>query len=549
MKKRNWLVFVASALCLTGCVEEEEGPTQDDFDIVKDEKEILSQKLEKAYLELDDYDLKFEEFQSLQEKAKAAESTEELLKQEQEAKEEAEEELRKVREEFDAYQKKYEAKVRRAGVGEEFASLEVTGRELKAVVIDSISETELKVRHADGFATLTSTTAPQDLKSRFFLRSEDEIAERAAALEELLNPVPEVPAETVLRGREPSEYQLRREERTRQFEAVQAMGPEIGAALVTIEAGGGSGTGFFAQDGITTFLYTAGSILRGSSQVRVVDAQGVEWTQFGGVQSAKGCDLVRIVVTEPVGSILTIRKPGQEELVPGATVAAFGKPTSSGELVKGVSNLRKVTPEAYECSPSALSNAAGGPLVDGNGEVIALVTVPPAEKEGVWGAEKSRSRSARYQVCRLDASVQWDAPAPLTSFLSAGQAIVDYDRVTRLLFAVAALELTDEGFSLDARVGGSQSIKDVLAENKQLNVVSQIFRTNEEMTSRKMKVSERDKNRKLRSLFQTVGNGAAKQALPLEALPTYYRPRAELSLAARKEASDALAQRIERLQH
>lgn len=549
MEKPRRIAVIVFALSLSGCLEEDKGPTQDEFDVIVDEKAVLSEDLEKAYRELDDYDLKFEEFQALEEKAAAAEAAKDLLEKEQEAKEALEEELRKVREEFDAYQKKYEAKVRRDGVGEEMARLEVAGRVLKEVVISSISETELKVRHADGFATLTSATAPEALKGRFFLRSEDEIVARADTLAALLTPAAEVSTEPVRPGREPSEYQLQREERTRQFEAVQALGVEIAAALLTIEAGEASGSGFFAQDGITTYVYTTADSLLASSPLRIIDAKGAAWTQFGDLQSAKGSDMVRIVVTEPVDDVLAIRKPSQEKLLAGVTVAAFGKPSRKQEFSKGVSTLRKVTPGFYECSITALKGAVGGPLVDGNSEVVGIVTLPPTETVGIWGAKSSRSRRARYQVCRLDTPIEWESPVPLTSFMAAMQGLQDFDRVTRLLVAVAALEATEEGFELEARVGNHQSIKEVLNENQQLNIVSQIFRMSEEMKKRKMKVSERDSNRKLRSLFQTVGNSAAKQLLPLESLPPYFRHRGEVSLKARKEASAALEQRVQSLQN
>lgn len=549
MEKGHLLAAIICVLSLTGCLEEDKGPTQMEFDVIKDEKAILTEDLEKAYRELDDYDLKFQEFQALQEKAAEAEDVKKLLEKEQESKEALEEELRKVREEFDGYQKKYEAKVRRAGVGEEFASLEVAGRVLKEVVISSISETELKVRHAEGFATLTSTTAPAALKGRFFLRGEDEIAARAATLAALLAPPAEASTEPALPVREPSDYQLQREERTRQFEAVQALGAEIASALLTIEAGDASGSGFFAQDGITTYLYCTANLLLASSPLRIVDAKGHQWTEFGEIQSAKGGNLVRIVVTEPVDDILAIRKSGQEDLLAGVTVAAFGKPSRKESFAKGVSTLRKVTPSAYECSLTALKDAVGGPLVDGKGEVIAIVTLPPTEVEGIWGPKTSAARTARYQVCRLDAPVDWEAPVPLASFMAAKDELQGYDRVTRLVVAVAALEATEGGFELETRVGNNQSIAEVLRENEQLNIVSQIFRMSEEMSGRKMKASERDSNRKLRSLFQTVGNSAAKQTLPLEALPPYFRPRGEVSLQARKEASAALAQRIESLKN
>lgn len=534
MKALFPLVMVA-ALGLTSCLEEEVGPSQEEYDYLQDEKDMLKEDLKKAYLELDEFDAKFEIFEELEEKAKSADEKVKELEELQESKKAVEEEMRKLREEYEAYQKKYEAKVRNEAEGEEFASIEAGGRTLKSVVISSVSESAVKVRHADGFATLDSGTAPQEWKERFFLRSEDEIAQRAAELALFLNPPAEV-EEDGAPEREISSYQQRRLDREKQEDALKTLGSEVEKAIVSVSGSTAQGSGFFAQDGITTYLYTAASLLDANPGLKIVDMDGREWKNFGELEVAEDGGLVRLAVTEPVEHHLELRPQGEE--VPSNTLAAaFSLAQGATSVTKADCKIRSPRGGRYDISTS-LQQLLGGPLVTSDVEVIGLISQDVPVRRDIWGTDSRQSRVIQF-ASRLDVALKWQKSS-LGGFLTARDTLAQFDRTTQLIAAMGALRPSVEGLNLDARVGGSATVRSVFQDNKDLNVVSQVMRIEKDFTGSKMKVSERDLNKKFRSIYETILRGAQDQTLTAGDFSPFHLAEVEVSLEARKDAVLAL---------
>ncbi|MBK1834909.1 S1 family peptidase [Roseibacillus ishigakijimensis] len=526
------LVGTIFSFSLSSCLEDSNAPSEEDLLFLEDENAQLQDKLKDAEQQMEEYDAKLQDFEALEKQAQEAEQKAKELEELQNKQEETEEQLRELRKEYEDYQKKYEVKVREAAEGEEIATLEVNGNTLNQVVIAKVTETEVQLKHADGFAVLDSETAPAEWKERFFLRSEEEVAQRAAELAAFLNPTEDAGEEES--GRELSAYQQRRLEREEQEKKLQSLSGRVEKALVSLSGDRVNATGFFAQDGIATYLYTAAHVFDNNPNLQVVDAEGNTLESFGDIQVVGARNLARVAITTPVSTFLEVAEG--VSLEPGSMLSVVSR--TGGTTKQEDGRLRRVSEETYDVSTNVLTEAIGAPLLTAEGEVLGVVTVEQPEKRDGW-EEEARPTRARPQVARVDIDQEWDG-TELGRFVASHQIISDYDAVSRFLFAVAELEAGEEGLNLDAQVGGGQSIKDVLAANRSLSVVSAIMDFHEKVKAAGGRMSETDVNRRLRSFFETVGRSAAKQSLPESAFTTFHRPAVEVSQSFRQEALDKL---------
>lgn len=546
LMKSIFSLALISTFCLSGCLEEEDdGLQQEEFEFLLEEKGILESELEEAYLELDEYDLKFETYDEVEAKARSADEKDVQLDELRKAKEATEEKMRELRKKFDAYQKKYEAKVRSKAFGEKYAVLEVAGRTLENVEINGITETGVKVRHASGFATLNSETAPAEWTKRFFLRSEEEVAERARELALFLNPPPvQVPSGEVGAAEPPlSAFKQGRIDKQKERDELDSLQSRIEGALVSISGSGGEGTGFFVQDGITTYLYTAAHVLDGNSQLKIVDATGRERKSFGDLEVAKGVNLVRLAVSEPVDHVLTVQPQGEVPVL-GIAVASLGFLSGVNSVSLELGKLRKVNADSYEGTSSLIRMSSGAPVVTSEGNVLAILTEPMAVRNDVWkGASSStRSHSKRF-ACRIDVPIVWEK-ASLGSFVGAREKMERFDRVTRLLLSLAVIPPKSDGLALNSKAGGDQTVRDVLQDNRQLNVVTQILELNRELSQKRMGMSESDVGRKYRSIYATAQSNAAEQSMSSHTFSSFHMADAEVSIQHRSKARKMMEQAI-----
>lgn len=534
-------LVIVSTLCLSSCLEDEnEGPDLEEFDYLLEEHGVLKEDLQKAYLELDEFDVLSEEWKG---KIQAAEEKLKEMEELRKLKEETDEKMRELRQEFEDYQKKYEAKVRQEAFGEKIASIQVAGRTLALVEITAVTETEVKIRHESGFATLNHETAPPEWKARFFLRSKEEVAERAKALALFLNPplMTEESKNKRISKRPVSDYELRRDDRMQQQKDLKGLQSKVENAFVFISGNGTEGTGFFVQDGITTFLYTAAHLLDGKSNLKITDVSGREWKKFGDLEVARGSDLVRLAVDEPVEHFLTLPKAGEAPEL-GIALASLGLVKGGQEVSQQVGKLRKINSTSYESSSTLIkSGGSGWPVMNTSGEVLAILTDAIPVRKDAWKTRVS-SRSTRF-VCRIDTQITWEKTS-LGRFVGARQAIYDFDKVTRLLSSLAGLSPSSSGVNLDKPAGGEQTVMAVLQENRQAGLVKQIVALNKDLTQKKMRVSDRDLKRRVRSIYATAQVNGDKQSLNSSLFSSYHANEIEASLrfrsVARKELADAI---------
>lgn len=528
---------------LVSCLEEESaGPTQEDYEYLQEDVRVLKEDLEKAYLELDENDAKLEALTELEKKAEAAEERAQQIEELQKEKEEAEEQIRNLRKEFDDYQKKYEAKVRSEAEGQEFASLDLGDRTLKGVVISSVTETAIKIRHADGFATLNSKTAPPEWAERFFLRSEDEIAEQAAQLAAFLAPPQDEELVEEKPTRPPSVYQQRRLEREAEEEALKSFGPKYATAIVAISGQNAKGTGFFAQEGITTYLYTSAKLLDKNPGVAITDVNGKEWKQFGELEVSTKHDMVRMAVTEPVELAFELHPIGSEVEV-GTTIAAFSLIKGSTLPRQTESRLRSVQDDLYDFSSSDLVSFVGGPMLNSEGKVVALLTRPQVVRRDIFDDVGKSYERVRPIACRLDLEQKWEKTT-LNRFLATGKILTAYDQGSLYLHALSQISPSSSGVNLNSRVRNGQSIEQVLAASKESQALEQLKRVHKDLSSGR-KISQRDINKKFRLIFQAAVNNAQSEALDEKHFSAYHQGEVRVSQQFRDKAFSELKQKLE----
>lgn len=534
---RALFLAMFAACFLSGCLDEgEDSPSALEYEYMEEERDDLKQDLQEAYRELDEYDKLFEDFEELEKRAESAEEKERELQELKQSHEEKEQELRELRKEFDDYQKKYEAKVRKEAEGSEFATLEIGDRTLEGVVISSISETEVRLRHQDGFAALNSETAPLDWKERFFLRSKEEVAQRAQELALFLNP----PVEQEDRAKSEnklSPYELRREERRLLSEALSEVGDKVSHAIVSVSGERAKGTGFVAQDGITIYLYTAASLLDANQGLKIVDSKGGEWRNFGKLEIARNQNIARLELREPFGNPLSFLS-SEERLAPDCVVAALGINPVKGTLDKREGKVRDLEPELLVISSSVLSGKLGGPVVSPKGAVVAVAAPQNLPRMSVW-PEKGSRKKPKSQAVRLDLARAWE-PTSLARFLQSRVKLEEFDQISILAQALAEMKFDENRLGIDQRVDGELSIREILRMNQETTLAQQAMRLHLQLAGGKMKVSERDLNRKLRSLLETALRGLRDQTLPENYFTSFHHPELEVSREFRQQAMKSL---------
>ena len=535
------LAATLSLFCLPSCLEDKvDTISMEEYEYLEEDIKEVKDELKDAHQELDAFDDKLADYEQLEKKAGTVDAMQQQLQEAEEAKKETEEQMRKLREEYEDYQKKYEAKVRTEAIGEAVASIVVGGRTLEGVEISSVTETEIKVSHTGGFATLNHETAPADWKERFFLRSEEEVEQRAAALASFLNPDPIEEVVTTGRPkRKPSVYQLKREELERQKEALTGLAERTQSAIVFISGKEEEGNGFFVQDGIATYLYTSPDVLDGNTELKITDASGKEWQSFGKLEVAVGRNLVRLEVTEEVEHILKIGDGSGLES--GESLSSL-KMERNASPKRETGRLREVSKESFEISTNVLAVSLGGPVMTAEGGSLALVTKERPTRMSVWKT-KNLVREKRVAV-RIDGEIEWQS-TPLSSFIATATQVENFDEGTRLLLAFASLSPNAQGVQMGNV--GRVSVGDVFEQHKGVSAVRQMLAYNEELSGKKSRISEKDVNRRFRSFFQSVAASAAKQKLDVNRFSTYHQALAKESLKYRAEANEEMKKSLERL--
>ena len=190
-------------------------------------------------------------------------------------------------------------------------------------------------------------------------------------------------------------------------EIVRAVAP----AVVTVETTGGSGTGFFIDQGL---VVTNRHVVDSGSSLRVKLSNGrTSSAQLR--SSATDADLVllRVDNAPPMHPVLalgsaTAARIGEEVLAIGSALGVLESTVTRG-IVSGVRSVGGLT---YVQTDAAINPGnSGGPLIDRQGRVIGITTAKLASAESLGFALASDHAAALFRSQRTSASVR-NANAP-----------------------------------------------------------------------------------------------------------------------------------------
>lgn len=446
----------------------------------------------------------------------------------------AEKEARELRLEVEGLRKKSVQRERQKGVGESVASLKLPdGRSYSNVRIRSISDHSVSIQHEDGTATIGIERCPKDWVRRFSLTPEvpePQLASSSGALAQVKTSEkaavpPAAPTSTV--------------PQTLSAAQLDEVGKRQMSAVVLIKGDISVGTGFFvSQDGLT-YLYTAAHVLNGNSRLEIKSTSGRVFSKFGSFEFAEGRDLVRLGVNEDVPATVSLCGPGAVTM--SKQLFAIGD-SGGGDVLTVLSGaVTGVGSGEFEVDASIIQGNSGGPVFgSSDGKVMGVVTRALAARTDVW-AENTRFSEVRRFACRLDGEIQWRA-GTLSGFLGESKSIIELNRVTRLLFALASLEPQTKGLRISSTMGGSYTVIKILTENQDMPAVKSLIEMNTTLAGNKMKVSDRDLLKRYAGYYQTILSAAERQSgsFQPDQFSTLNREDARLCLKWRSSAESEI---------
>jgi hypothetical protein len=273
----------------------------------------------------------------------------------------------------------------------------------------------------------------------------------------------------------------------------------------------------------------------------ITSAGGRKFSKFGNLEAADGADLIRLEILDAGDAPFLTLAAEADPITPGAPIVALSQ---GGAQTKATIQGQKE--DTLEVSYGLVQGARGGsPVLDATGgTVLGMVTQLPDEARDLWATGERFGEPQRF-VCRLNRDWKWQA-LPIGSFLGEPKRIADYDRLTRVGRAVAALTISPEGLRSN---GGVNDAMAVLNEAQELPFVAELIKLNTDLSARRMRSSEADLNRRFRSMVETTASAVKRNGEGFD--PTrftwYHRKQAEASAGWRVETDDALRKSVESL--
>ncbi|QUE49359.1 trypsin-like peptidase domain-containing protein [Luteolibacter ambystomatis] len=431
------------------------------------------------------------------------------------------------------------SRARLKGVGESFPELACPGgRTYQNAVIRSIGDRAVTIHHDGGVANLGPDTVPREWVKRFYLDDGSNPVTIAASL-----PVSPSPVAALSSSAVPPAASAAAPEAVDASKADE-ISNRLTRAAVIIKGDKGVGTGFFASDGETVWLYTAAHVLSGNTTFEATGVDGRVYKRFGMFQVAENADLARFAMLEsvPVAAELFGARP----CVAGSEVVAIGNSGGAGVFTVLRGKVKAVGPGEVETDASIIQGNSGGLLASAaDGRVIGVVTRMVAARQDVWSENTPFSEVRRF-AARLDDNVRWRQMTPAT-FMAEPRTIAEFNRVTRLLWALAELVPTKSGLRLTSQIRGSNfTALAIFNENRDSAAVVNLLKMNTSLMENNLKVSDADLVRRYFSFYNSISAAAQSQTSNFdpERISSYNRDAAKLALKWRKEAQAALAQNM-----
>lgn len=316
--------------------------------------------------------------------------------------------------------------------------------------------------------------------------------------------------------------------------------PAIVGALASITGDKTGGSGFVVAVDGKRHLYTSAQVLAGNSRVTIATKEGRKLTKFGNLEIAEGNGIVRMELLEAddVPALELAADNGSNS----ATTALTSLGISAGSVVSGSGNSYSQTVDAVEIDPSMLQGKSGGALVESaNGKVVALIVNQVAEQEELW-ADPGVSGEQLFKAFRINRKLVWE-PVPVAAFLAESRKISDYNRLTRVTLALAALTPGETGLAgLETTVEGSHTALSVLTDAKDLPFVVEFLTLHEQLVSKKLRMRSEDLIRRYENMISSAVAriNRSDDGFDPTKNSSYHRPLAERSVKWRKNAMDRL---------
>ena len=333
---------------------------------------------------------------------------------------------------------------------------------------------------------------------------------------------------------------------TNLFDANEKLSQKHADAVLIIEGDHSVGTGFVAAVGGKKYLYTAAHVLSGNTKFTIRNSSGTKLTKFGQMETAEGADLARIQLLEdpPAFELATAGSAIQIN----TDIAALGNGGGAGVVSVEKGHILGTSGDSIEVDAEIIQGNSGGPVVDvADSKVVGVATHLTAGRKDIW-ASGTRQAEVRRFACRVNKEWPWKS-TNITGFLAEGNAVADFDNITRLCYAMALLEPMTNGMRFDLNVGGNYTAAQILEANKSLPIVQSLYKMNSDLAGKKIGTSEADLKRQFRSLIgQALGMATKSQGtLNITKMAWFHRKNAEDSIKFRQTAIGLLNQRYEGL--
>lgn len=270
-------------------------------------------------------------------------------------------------------------------------------------------------------------------------------------------------------------------------------------SVAVITGDGGSGTGFLTKDGERAFLYTAAHVIAGNKRLTVKNANGREFKKFGAFEVASESDLARLELLEEFQGGLHVAKP--QSIKVNDPVLAVGNSGGAGALAVLEGKAVSLGPDVVEVSSNVIQGNSGGPLFSGNtGEVVGVVTHLVAARDDIW-AKDTKFAEVRRFATRLDREIVWER-VPIGKFLAEHQKIEEFNRNSRILYAISSLNPTQDGLRLDSKVrNDGPTLMSIFNENKDVPVVAELINMNSKLGDKRLRTSEGELRKRFASYY------------------------------------------------
>jgi hypothetical protein len=318
------------------------------------------------------------------------------------------------------------------------------------------------------------------------------------------------------------------------------------SAMATITGDVNSGAGFIVEDGGKHYLYTTAAIISGNSRLAVSNAGGTKFAKFGNLEVAAGCDFVRLELLEAGDAPALQLAAATYQVSTERRLCTLGISGANGSVTGELINPFGQSKDTIDVDPTLLTGKIGGPVIEtATGKVLAVVTPPPVGQPELW-QNPNAATDVQFRAARINRPISWE-PAPIAAFLAEGKRIRDFDRLTKVVYAFAAMTLTPDGLGIENTVGNSETVKSVLAESKDLPITGDAMTLHTMLSSKKGRIGEADLKKRVTSLFAAVDSQSKRNLTGFDPakFSACHRKAAEQSLKWRNEAAAQLQRTAE----